>query len=340
MPGGLSAARAFLEVAAQTGRSALAVSGGADSLALLVLAHEAAVRYRAHDRFVVYSVDHGLRPEAADEVEQVLAIARGYGFVARGLRWEGKKPASGVQAAARTARYRLMAAAMRQDAATELFTAHHLRDQAETVLMRLAHGSGIDGLQGMRAQHVVEGCNVHRPLLQAHPDHLRQLVEAAGLRPIEDPSNADPSYERIRWRAILPQLEAMGLTLERLSTFSYRMGLAADLVLEAAQAATAALAMPLPGGGSSLPRDRFVALNPLVQVAVLEEMLRRIAEDDRPVPLAPLELLCRRIGTEGFESAATLHGCIVSARGKLLKIGREGPRRGTRRADLQIAGAQ
>ncbi len=90
---------------------------------------------------VVYSVDHGLRPEAADEVAMVLREAGARGLSARALRWEGEKPVTGVQAAARAARYRLMAEAMRQDGAEILLTAHHLEDQAETVLMRLAHAA-------------------------------------------------------------------------------------------------------------------------------------------------------------------------------------------------------
>src|SRR5690606_8066764 len=130
-------------------RVALAVSGGPDSLALLILAHRFALLIGGQSRFVVYSVDHGLRPEAAEEVAFVVAEARQRGFEARGLRWDGDKPSTGVQAAARLARYRLLAEAMRRDGADVLVTAHHLADQAETVMMRLAHGSGIEGLRGM-----------------------------------------------------------------------------------------------------------------------------------------------------------------------------------------------
>src|SRR5690606_11025992 len=130
---------------------ALAVSGGADSLALMLLAHQHARATGALHRFVVYSVDHGLRLEASDEVAFVLREAGRLGFVARGLRWDGPKPATGIQEAARKARYRLFADAMLRDGAEALVTAHHMGDQAETVLMRLAHGSGIEGLRGMDA---------------------------------------------------------------------------------------------------------------------------------------------------------------------------------------------
>ena len=127
----------------------LAVSGGADSLALMLLA----ARWRDADpdapTLYVYSVDHGLRPEAAAEVAFVLAEAARLGLPARALRWDGPKPATGLSEAARSARYRLIGEAMQRDGASILVTAHHLDDQAETVLMRLAHGSGLAGLRGM-----------------------------------------------------------------------------------------------------------------------------------------------------------------------------------------------
>src|SRR5690606_14362453 len=132
---------------------------------------------------LVYTVDHALRPEAAHEAAMVVREATTLGLRARILRWEGDKPGAGVQAAARTARYRLMAAAMKQDGAELLLTAHHLGDQAETVLMRLAHGSGIDGLRGMDRLSFVEGCKIYRPLLDVRPELLREIVDEAGLVP-------------------------------------------------------------------------------------------------------------------------------------------------------------
>ncbi|NOZ31475.1 MAG: tRNA lysidine(34) synthetase TilS, partial [Alphaproteobacteria bacterium] len=119
---------------------ALAVSGGADSLALMVLVErwQRAVAGTATIR--VYSVDHGLRPEAAKEAAGVVEFARSMGFEARVLRWRGPRPKRGVQAAARTARYKLMGEAMAEDGAEVLLTGHHGGDQAETILMRAAHG--------------------------------------------------------------------------------------------------------------------------------------------------------------------------------------------------------
>src|SRR5690606_24813871 len=129
----------------------------------------------------------------------------------------------GVQEAARQARYRLMGEAMRHDGADALVTAHHLGDQAETVMMRLAHGSGIEGLRGMDMFSQLGDLLIVRPLLRVAPDALHEVVAEAELRAVTDPSNSDLDYERVRWRQLLPQLGALGLTPDRLSRFSDRM---------------------------------------------------------------------------------------------------------------------
>ena len=169
----------------------LAVSGGPDSLALMLLAARWAAAGRARPRLIVYSVDHGLRVEAGEEVAMVLAEAARLGLQARGLRWDGVKPETGMQAAARKARYRLLAAAMAEDGAELLLTAHHLGDQAETVLMRLAHGSGIAGLRGRDRLATVEGCRVFRPLHAVDQEYLGEILAEAWHKPARDPINVD-----------------------------------------------------------------------------------------------------------------------------------------------------
>ena len=161
----------------------LAVSGGADSTALMHLAARWVLRSPSAPKLHVASVDHGLRPEAATEAEQVVAQAKALGLGARTLRWEGQKPAAGIQDAARRARYALLlelAIEVARDVlgdlpSTAIVTAHTADDQAETVLMRLARGSGVDGLAAMpvvtRVERMsladggMEGVALLRPLL-------------------------------------------------------------------------------------------------------------------------------------------------------------------------------
>jgi tRNA(Ile)-lysidine synthase len=305
----------------------LAVSGGPDSLALMLLAAQWARGQDSAPQVFVYTVDHGLRPEAAAEARMVVREAQALGFTARPLRWEGDKPSTGIQAAARTARYRLMADAMQRDGVELLATAHHLADQAETVLMRLAHGSGIDGLRGMDRLSWVEGCEVVRPLLGVRPELLREVVSDAGLAPANDPSNGDENYERVRWRLMQPALEALGLTIERLGTFARRMDEASSLIHAQVEEIYPRIVTPLSGTRMELDGIRFAHQNPAVATQLLGHVLGLVAGDRRSPPLGPLELIARRLQQPEPLKGITLHGCLVSSDGEAIWVKKEGPRR-------------
>ena len=309
----------------------LAVSGGPDSLALMLLAAQWA-RAPGRPRLHVYTVDHGLRPESAAEAAMVVREAEALGLVARILRWEGDKPATGIQAAARVARYGLIAEAMARDGVELVATAHHLADQAETVLMRLAHGSGIDGLRGMTRLSFVEGCEVVRPLLSVRPELLREVVSMAGLAPAEDPSNTDENYERVRWRLMLPALEALGLTIERLGTLARRMDEAGALIHADVEAVYPEVVTPLSGTAMELHAGRFAAQNPAVATTLLGQALGLVAGDRRSPPLGALELLAQRLQQPDALKGITLHGCLVSSDGEAIVVRKEKPRRAVLKA--------
>ena len=323
-PAGLDSAALFAPLQ-QFGKLALAVSGGPDSLALMLLAHEHARATGTLQRFVVLSVDHGLRPEAKDEVAFVLREAERLGFAARGLRWEGSKPRTGIQQAARTARYRLLAEAMRRDGAEALVTAHHMGDQAETVLMRLAHGSGIEGLRGMDPIAEIDGLRVVRPLLAVDPVELRALVDAAGLVPVADPSNADLDYERVRWRQMLPRLAALGLDARRLSTFALRMREAEDALARMTEDALSRVHFAEDGAAASIERATLAGLPRAVAVRVVGRMLDRVGGGRKPHALGQVEDLTGRLLADPLRT--TLHGCLVRGSRKAVRIEREPGRR-------------
>lgn len=180
---------------------AVAVSGGADSLCLALLA-SAWVQQRGGS-VTALIVDHGLRPESAREAATVVAWLRARAIAAAVLRWEGAKPASGVQAAARAARYRLLADWCRDAGILHLLLAHHRDDQVETAVLREARGSGPDGLAAMSA--IVEHADhrVLRPLLAVPGARLRATLRSLGQDWIEDPSNRNPAFARVRVRAAL-----------------------------------------------------------------------------------------------------------------------------------------
>lgn len=176
----------------------IAVSGGPDSLALLALA--AAARPGLIE---AATVDHALRPESKAEAAMVAKAAKTLGVPHRMLTVEwAKKPESAIQERARVERYRLLGRWAREQGLHALVTAHHLDDQAETFMMRLARGAGVRGLAGMRRLAPVPGSDLAllRPLLGWRRAELEQVCTEFGLTPVDDPSNADEQFERVRVR--------------------------------------------------------------------------------------------------------------------------------------------
>lgn len=193
---------------------AIAVSGGRDSMALARLVADYGRDNGA--QIIAYSVDHGLRPEAAAEVEQAGKWCNAIGLAHRILTWEGEKPNAGIQAAARKARYRLLAHAAAEDGCMAVLTAHSADDQAETVFMRLARGAGPHGLGAMGDEIMIAagpGAPVRllRPLLFLTRAQLTAIVDHAGQGFVDDPSNDDPQFERVKTRALLAALEEQNL---------------------------------------------------------------------------------------------------------------------------------
>jgi tRNA(Ile)-lysidine synthase len=197
----------------------VAVSGGADSLALLLLL----ARSPEPPRLTVATVDHGLRPEAVEEAHAVARKAAALGLDHAILRWEGPYPTTGIQEAARAARYRLLVDHARRIGADALLTAHHADDQAETILMRLCSGSGLSGLAGMRSETETLGLRHLRPFLGVPKARLVATLDALGETFVDDPSNRNPAFARARWRAASAVLVEEGLDTPRLARFAARM---------------------------------------------------------------------------------------------------------------------
>jgi tRNA(Ile)-lysidine synthase len=183
----------------------LAVSGGPDSMAMLTLAQAA-----MPGRIAAASVDHRLRPEAADEAAMVAAHCATLGVPHATLAPATRIEGASIQAAARWARYGLLAAHARAIDAEALATAHHIDDQAETFLMRAARGSGLSGLAGVRVRAVIEEVIVVRPLLEWRRAELRAIVRRQDVHFIDDPSNHDPAHDRTRFRRLLDEHEWLG----------------------------------------------------------------------------------------------------------------------------------
>jgi tRNA(Ile)-lysidine synthase len=184
------------------GRIGLAVSGGPDSLAMLLLAQAA-----VPGGFEVATVDHGLRAESAAEADFVGGLCAGLGIPHTVL--SVRVAPGNLQDEARAARYTALASWAMERGLGAIATAHHADDQAETVLMRLNRGSGLAGLAGVRARGTVPGSKLPliRPLLDWRRDELAAIVARAGVAAVTDPSNSDPRFDRARIRAALAEAE-------------------------------------------------------------------------------------------------------------------------------------
>ena len=184
-------------------RIALAVSGGSDSTAMMHLVKQWNARRNFKTALTVLSVDHGLRTEAAGECVQVAAWCEALGLSHVTLKWTGEKPVTGLQAKARQARYDLMTEWCLAHYVPVLLTAHTADDQAETVVMRRTRTSSLKSLAGIWPSRDWNGVRVLRPLLSARREDLREFLLAQDLTWIDDPSNLDQRYERVRVRTQL-----------------------------------------------------------------------------------------------------------------------------------------
>src|SRR6202521_3272020 len=188
----------------------LAVSGGPDSIAWMWLAARWRRTLARGPRLIAVTVDHGLRAEAAREARDVKRLAKSLDLPHQTLRWTGPKPRTGVPAAARAARYRLLAQAARAHGATHVLTAHTRDDQAETLLMRLVRGSGISGLAAMARESEREGVFIARPFLNVSKSRLIATLAKADIGYADDPTNRDVSFTRPRIRSVIEGLATEG----------------------------------------------------------------------------------------------------------------------------------
>ncbi len=202
----------------------LAVSGGPDSTALMWLAARWRRALARGPRLTAVTIDHGLRAEATREAREVKRLARSLDLPHRTLRWTGAKPKTGLPAAARAARYALLAQAARQSRATHILTAHTRDDQAETLLMRLLRGSGIAGLAAMARESERDGLRLARPFLDVSKSQLIATLKKAKIEFTEDPTNRDLNFTRPRIRTLMPALIAEGGDPRNLARLASRLG--------------------------------------------------------------------------------------------------------------------
>jgi tRNA(Ile)-lysidine synthase len=308
----------------------LAVSGGSDSIALLKLAHQWCLGLgAAAPHLSVATVDHQLRKDSAGDAAFVTAFAAELERDCTTLVWDGQKPWSGVLDAAREARYRLLeqhAHALAGQRTAAVVTAHTLDDQAETVMMRLKRGTGVDGLAAMSVcRPISEGSPIDlvRPLLGVRKTRLEGTLIARGLPWREDSSNEDQFFERVRVRKAVQNLKYMGVTTEALARTADRARQAREAIDYAAEKLRTSLNIAFNGEiFASFERAAFDQAPSLLRQRVLAPLITRFGGATPAAELRELERLCEAM-TALPRSTHTLGGVTISSGERYVRLWRE-----------------
>ncbi len=337
----------------------LAVSGGPDSIALMWLAARWRSTLARGPRLIAVTVDHGLRAEAAAEARDVKRLARTLDLPHRTMRWTGEKPKTGLPAAARTARYRLLAQAARASGATHILTAHTRDDQAETLLMRLLRGSGIGGLAAMARESERDGVLLARPFLHVSKSQLVATLKKAKIGFADDPTNRDTNFTRPRLREIMPVLAAEGgdaRSLARLASRLARANQAVEVLVDGAERYLALRDREAPRAGfeanafdasafdastfeaRTFDASAFAAMPEEIRLRLLKRAIDRFGHEG-PAELGKVEALLAALDQAGAKKGKerrprlkqTLAGALVSLTNGRIRVEPAPPRRG--RAD-------
>jgi tRNA(Ile)-lysidine synthase len=308
----------------------LAVSGGPDSMALLALVARWRAALKRGPILIAVTVDHGLRPESTKEANAVKRQARDLGVTHRTLRWTGTKPKTGLQEAAREARYRLLSGEAARSGARMVLTAHTLDDQAETVLIRLARGSGLSGLSAMARESDMFRTKVVRPLLDIPKARLVTTLRKLGVTYADDPSNRDPRFTRARLRGVMPLLAKEGLSPERLALLARRIRRAEATLDQAVTAASNLVSLSPWGEGQRIvfKAEAFGRLPDEIALRLLGRVIAHVG-DEGPVELGKLEALFAALSQEAPSGPIrrTLAGALVTKSAETLVVERAPPRR-------------
>jgi len=292
----------------------VAVSGGGDSVALLHLLAARGAGLQA------ISIDHGLRPESADEAQHVAQLCARLSIPHTIVTWQDWDGAGNLQAAARHARQSLIKDWAQKAGVTHVALGHTLDDQAETVLLRLARGSGVDGLSGMAVLRKDDQLTWVRPLLQARRADLRDYLQAKNITWADDPSNEDMKYNRVKARHALALLADIGLDAEGLSTTANTLRRARH-VLESATCDLADQCVTITKTGEvRLDLQVFDAAFADLKFRLLAGVLQWISG----APYRPrFESLRKVLENTAQEKGQTLHGCVIRSQSGNLIVRRE-----------------
>lgn len=318
----------------------LAVSGGPDSTALLLLVDR--WRQSTGVAVAVATVDHRFRSESAQEAEAVAALCRARDFPHHTLVRDGAPPKTRIQERARHARYGLLLRCAREIGADTIVTGHHAGDQAETILMRLTRGSGLAGLAGMADVFQRDGIAIARPLLAASKADLIAVCREEGVGFVEDPSNANARFRRTGLRALATTLAAQGLDAAALCRLGRRAARAEAAMRWAQEEMRGAQTLSREDDGATVAAESLAALPEELVLRLVGAEIARLSPQ-KVQRLERLEALVAGLRTaiaRDVPFSATLAGCIVRSRKGEVTIGRAPPRRISRMTNLSSSSGE
>lgn len=299
------------------GRMGIAVSGGGDSVALMYLLHDIARTEGVTLR--IATVDHGLRPEAAREAEMVGAHATQLGLGHDILRWIGWNGSGNLQDQARNARYGLLTDWARSNGIPAICLGHTADDQAETVLMRLGRSAGVTGLSAMSPSRMRNQILILRPMLGVGRQSLRDYLSEIGADWVEDPSNQDNRYDRIKARAALAHLEPLGISADSLSRVAENLAQAREALAQYAQDSARKVAH-VADGDVCVDLDGVAGLPDEIRRRLLVGIIAWLSGPGYP----PRQSAINQVVTALFNAKSTsIGGCLVLPDGDKAWICRE-----------------
>jgi tRNA(Ile)-lysidine synthase len=287
---------------------AVGVSGGGDSMALCLLADRWA-RERSGS-ITALIVDHGLRSESSNDAMRVVRWLEARAIECVVLKWHGDKPTSGIQEKAREARYRLMTSWARRFGVLHLLLAHNLEDQAETFLLRFLKGSGIYGLSAMSAIAEKQTLRLLRPFLGVSRERLRNTLRAWEQDWLEDPSNDNEAFARVRIRKALPALASAGLPPSRLTEMARRSGVLRRVLERAVSDVLVRSCTVFPEGYAMFDADVLFGAPEPVSTRGLSRLITTIGAARYGPRREKVQRIHRSI-LQGMEKGATLGGCRI-----------------------------
>lgn len=291
----------------QNQKIAVAVSGGIDSLSLLLIANDWAKNNGA--KVVGITVDHQLREESENEAKYVSDLAKKFNIEHHILTWQGEKPKNNVESVARENRYRMISEFCRENEINYVLIAHHLQDQAETFFIRLFRGSGLDGLSSMKQITNMNNITIIRPLLKTKREYLKQYLENKNIKWIEDPSNNDEKYLRNKIRNFINSFDNKEQIVERINSAVERINRAKEIIDKEVDKIEKKALFFSPFGSCSINKSIILNQNEEITLKILAKIAMKISGNIYKPRLEKLKRLLKNI-RENENIKYTFYGCI------------------------------